>query len=75
MMLPTPPVSTDQVTAAVMACPNSSLPMAVNNWLAPSARLTLAGVTAMLVNVWLTVTATLLVVLRPPRSLIVTVKV
>jgi hypothetical protein len=38
-------------------------------------RLAVAGLTAIEVKVWLTVTFTLLVTLRPPMSVIVTVKV
>ena len=73
MTVPTP--DTDQVIAGLaIALPNWSAAVAENCWVAPLARLTVAGVTRRLVKVWLTVTLTLLVTDRPPASVMVTWK-
>jgi hypothetical protein len=47
----------------------------VNCWVPPTATLALEGATVVDVNVWLTVTLTLLVVVSPPASRIVAVRV
>ena len=49
--------------------------MAVNCWVVFNLSETGFGLTVMLVNVWLTVTFTLLVTVRPLASVIVAVKV
>jgi hypothetical protein len=54
------------------AVPNWSLALAVNCWVAPLPTLALAGDTAMLVAVWVTVILTLLVTVPFAWSLIVT---
>ena len=68
------PLVVVQVTAGmvVMAAPNWSVPPAVNCCVAPILTDTFAGLTLILVSVWLTVTVTLLVTVRLPGSLMVT---
>src|SRR5258708_39807678 len=74
--LTVPPLA-DQVKTGglAMALPNWSVALAVNCWTPPAVTLACVGLTATLVRVWLTVTLTLLVVLRPFGSLMVTWKV
>ena len=56
------------------AAPNWSSAVAVNCCMAPACRLTDAGATAIAVNVWFTVTLTLLVVVNPSALVIATWK-
>jgi hypothetical protein len=65
----------DQVTVVDIAPPNWSAPLAVNCCVSWDDNVTLAGDTPIEVNVWLTVTLTLLVVLSPPASVMVTASV
>jgi len=58
-----------------MGAPNWSWAAAVNCWLAPAAIVAGEGVTKIFVSVWLTVTTTLLVTLRPLALVIVAVRV
>ena len=72
-MLPTPLAMLQaKVGWVVSARPNWSRPCAVNCCVAPVFSVTLAGVRATVVNVWRTVTVTLLVTVGPPASRIVT---
>jgi len=70
------PLAIDHVNVGwvVSAAPNWSFAVAVNCCVALVLIDADAGLTAMLVSVWLTVTLTLLVVVSPPLSLIVTWK-
>ncbi len=63
---PAPPAASVQVKAGWMAIarPNWSRALAVNCRVAPQSRLTVAGLTLMLVSVWFTVTVTLLSAVR-----------
>ena len=74
-MLPTP-VATAQLNAGCVAWSRRTgrRPWPRTAGWRASRGLALAGLTAMLVSVWLTVTLTLLVVVSPPVSVIVTVK-
>jgi hypothetical protein len=70
-----PPPDTVHVNAALITAPNWSRAVAVNSCVFPTATVAVAGVTVIDVSVWLTVTLTLLVVVSPPASRIVTVRV
>ena len=72
-----PPATTDQVHVGcvVNGLPNWSFSDAVNCWEAPAFRFADGGLIVLVVSVWLTVTLTLLVAVRPPGSAIVTWKV
>jgi hypothetical protein len=64
-----------QVTAADIGAPNWSAPLAANCRVPCEATVAVAGEIPIAVSVWFTVTFTLLVLVKPPASVIVTVKV
>ena len=69
-----PPVAVQaNAGGAARATPNWSRACAANSCVPPAVTLALAGVTTMVVSVWLTVTLTLLVAVRPAASRRVTV--
>src|SRR5438270_670915 len=67
-----PPLATDQVKAGALAraAPNWSRAVAVNCCLVAVFTVAVPGLTVMLVSVWLTVTATSLVVLSVPSEMV-----
>ena len=73
MMLYSPPLTAQvKLGCGASNVPNWSFAVAAYCCVPPAGTAALAGETAMLVNVWLTVTLTVLVVLRPLTSVMVT---
>src|SRR4029077_5089890 len=70
LTVPILPVPKDQVIAGCVlkVLPNWSRALAANCCVAPLGSVTLTGLTLMPVSVWLTVTLTLLVAVKPPAS-------